>query len=39
MSNKHNPFRLSEKERLIEVIAIVIFLTVFVGSFLKLLFF
>jgi hypothetical protein len=39
MPNMHNPFRLSDKERLIEVIAIVIFLIVFVGSFLKLLFF
>jgi hypothetical protein len=39
MSNKINPFKLSEKERLIEVVAILIFLFIFVGSFLKLLFF
>jgi hypothetical protein len=39
MSNKINPFKLSEKERLIEVVAILIFLLIFVGSFLKLLFF
>ena len=39
MSNKKNPFNLTEKEKLIEIIAIAIFLFVFVGSFMKLLFF
>jgi hypothetical protein len=39
MKNKNNPFKLTDKERVIEVIGILIFASVFVGSALKLLFF
>lgn len=39
MKNKNNPFDLTDKERVIEFIGILIFAIVFVGSALKLLFF
>jgi hypothetical protein len=39
MKKKNNPFGLTSKEQLIEGIGIVIFVIVFVGSALKLLFF
>ena len=38
MSNQKNPFKLSAKEQLIEVLGIIIFLLILVGSFLKVLF-
>lgn len=37
--NDKNPFGLTAKERLIEMIGIIIFLAIFIGSALKLLFF
>ena len=39
MKNKNNPFNLTDKERVIEFLGILIFATVFIGSALKLLFF
>lgn len=33
-----NPFKLSTKEQIIEIIGVLVFLAVFIGSFLKLLF-
>lgn len=33
-----NPFKLTTKEQIIEIIGVFIFLAVFIGSFLKLLF-
>ena len=39
MKNKNNPFDLTDKERAIEFMGILIFAIVFIGSALKLLFF
>ena len=39
MNFRENPFGLTTKERVIEVIGVVIFAIVFIGSALKLLFF
>ncbi len=39
MKNKNNPFGLTDKERVIEFMGILIFAAVFIGSALKLLFF
>ena len=38
IDEKNNPFKLTAKERLIELIGVVLFILVFVGSALKLLF-
>lgn len=38
IDEKNNPFKLTAKERLIEMIGIVLFLLVFIGSAVKLLF-
>lgn len=38
MNEKDNPFKLTAKERLIELMGIVIFLLIFIGSAAKLLF-
>ena len=38
MNEKNNPFKLTAKERLIEAMGIAIFLLVFIGSAVKLLF-
>ncbi len=37
-NEKNNPFKLSQKEELIEVVGILLFMGVFIGSALKLLF-
>jgi hypothetical protein len=39
MSNPKNPFQLTQKEKAIEFIGIALFLAVFIGSFLKVMFF
>jgi hypothetical protein len=39
MSNPKNPFKLTKKEKAIEIIGIALFLAVFIGSFLKVMFF
>ena len=39
MKNKNNPFDLTDKERVIEFMGVLIFAIVFIGSALKLLFF
>lgn len=38
IDEKDNPFKLTAKDRLIEIIGIVLFLLVFIGSAVKLLF-
>ena len=38
IDEKNNPFKLTAKDRLIELIGVVLFILVFVGSALKLLF-
>ena len=37
--NKNNPYKLTDKERVIEFIGVTLFAIVFIGSALKLLFF
>ena len=37
--NKNNPYKLTDKERVIELIGVTLFAIVFIGSALKLLFF
>lgn len=39
LPKRKNPFNLTPKQELIEMIGILLFLAVFVGSFLKVLFF
>jgi hypothetical protein len=38
IDEKDNPFKLTAKDRLIEIVGIVLFLLVFIGSAVKLLF-
>ena len=38
IDEKNNPFKLTTKDRIIELIGVVLFILVFVGSALKLLF-
>ncbi len=38
MSTKKNPFKLTQQEKIIEILGVILFLAVLVGSFLKLMF-